>query len=510
VKSGADLTTNGRETGDAQGVNSGVREAALRLVARRWRMLIDGELVDAVDGTVEAAVNPADETVVATFPAASAADVDRAVAAAAAAAPAWAATGIGARAALLGDLADAIERHGEELAWIDTVDNGSPIAVMRGDYRLAVEQLRYFAGLALQLRGETIPVDGRNTLDFTLREPFGIVGRIVPFNHPLMFAASRIAAPLLAGNSVILKPAELTSLSGLRMAELAAGIFPPGVLNVVTGLGQVAGERLVTHPDVPRIAFTGSEMVGRRIQAQAASAAVKTVTLELGGKNPLIVFPDADVEEAVEGALRGMNFTWQGQSCGSTSRLLVHRSVYHEVLAELGRRIALLRVGDPLDEATDVGPLVSDGQRTKVARYIKMGLRDPGLDLIAGGEICSGPGYFVRPTLFAADNRPAGPLFTAEIFGPVLVAAPFDGYDEAIAVANGLPFGLTASVWTTDLATAMAAARDLHAGYVWINWSSSHLPGTAFGGVKNSGVGREEGIEELQSFTQSKNVYIRF
>ncbi|MFB7270077.1 aldehyde dehydrogenase family protein [Streptomyces sp. NPDC056244] len=497
-----------RTRGEASGTGTipGVDEIA----DRHWRMLIGGELTDAASGATLDVVNPADTSTIARFPQGDAADVDAAVDAARAAAPGWAAMSITDRARVLGDFADAIEANGEELAWIDTMDYGSPVTMMRNDVRIAVGQLRYFAGLALQLRGETIPMADRNAMDFTLRDPFGVVGRIVPFNHPLMFAAARIAAPLLAGNSVVLKPAEATSLSALRLGELAAAVVPDGVLNVVTGLGGVAGDRLVTHPDVPRIAFTGSDVVGRGIQARAASAAVKKVTLELGGKNPLIVFADADLDEAADSAVRGMNFTWQGQSCGSTSRLLVHRSVYDRVVGEVGRRMDRIRMGDPRLPDTEMGPLASANQYRKVTGYIRAGLADPALELITGGKIPDGPGFFVPPTLFSAPSGATGPLFSEEIFGPVLVAAPFDSYDEAIAQANALPYGLTAAVWTTSLRTAMAAARDLRTGYLWVNSSAAHLPGTAFGGVKNSGVGREEGIEELLEYTQPKNVYLRF
>jgi len=479
-----------------------------RWVERPWRMLIDGDQVDATGGGVMDVVDPARDVVVAQVPEGTAADVDTAVAAARRAFPAWRSTPISTRSRLLEELAGRIESHGEELAWIDTVDNGSPIRVMRGDYRLAVEQLRYFAGLARCLRGETVPVDERDAIDLTLRDPFGVVGRIVPFNHPLMFAAARIAAPLLAGNTVVLKPSEATSMSALRLGELAADLFPRGVLNVVTGLGSVVGEALVAHPDVPRLAFTGGVEVGRRIQRVATEGGVKVVTLELGGKNPLIVFPDADLDAAVGGALRGMNFTWQGQSCGSTSRLYVHRSVFEPVIGQLASQMAAMVVGDPRDEGTDVGALISRAHYEKVRRYIELGIGSA--RLLTGGVPERGPGFFIPPTLFAADGGATTPLVEEEIFGPVLVAVPFDDYDEVIAAANGLRLGLTASVWTRDLGTAMSASRDLEAGYVWVNWSSSHIPGTSFGGVKNSGVGREEGLAELYGFTQAKNVYLRF
>jgi betaine-aldehyde dehydrogenase len=477
---------------------------------RPWKMLIGGELRSARAGQLIPVVHPGDGTEVGRLPAGDATDVDDAVAAAKAASAAWARTAVADRGRMLLALADAVERNGDELAWIDTIDNGSPITVMRNDYLMAVEQLRYFAGLALQIRGETIPVSARDAIDFTLRDPFGVVGRLVPFNHPLMFAASRVAAPLLAGNTVVLKPSEQTSLSALRLGELALDIFPPGVLNVVSGTGERVGDPLVAHPDVPRIAFTGSEVVGRRILGRAAETGIKTVTLELGGKNPMIVFADADFDAALDGAVRGMNFRWQGQSCGSTSRLFVHRSIYQLFVDGLAERLRSLTVGDPTLESTDVGPVVSSTQYHRIRRFIDAGLRDPALELVVGGDQLNRPGFFIPPTLFSASGGPAGALFADEIFGPVLVAAPFDDYDEVIRHANSLPLGLTASVWTTDLHTALGAARDIQTGYLWVNWSSEHVPGSSFGGVKNSGIGREESLEEIESYTQSKNVYIRF
>jgi betaine-aldehyde dehydrogenase len=482
----------------------------LAYVDRPWRMLVGGELCESSSGQTDPVVFPGDGTVIAQAPLGTAADVDAAVAAALAAAPGWRRTAIVDRAAALLALAEVVDQHGDELAWIDTLDNGSPIKVMRNDYRMAVDQLRYYAGLALQLRGETIPTAAYDALDFTVREPFGVVARIVPFNHPLMFAASRIAPPLLAGNSVVLKPSEATPLSALRLGELARELFPPGVLNVVNGTGAEVGDRLVTHPDVYRVAFTGSVETGRRIQARAATSAVKTVTLELGGKNPMVVFEDADRDAAVAGALRGMNFTWQGQSCGSTSRLLVQRSIFDEFVAQLGRAMSAMTVGDPRLETTDVGALVSEAHHARVSAFVHRGLDDPSLELVAGGELPAGPGFYVPPTLFVARGGTESALFEEEIFGPVLVAAPFDTYDEAVERANSVALGLTASVWTSDLKTAMSAARDIEAGYLWVNWASEHIAGAEFGGVKNSGVGREEGIGELESFTQPKNVYVRF
>jgi betaine-aldehyde dehydrogenase len=484
----------------------------MAVIEREWFMIVDGRPVEAAGGGRLEVVNPATAQVVTTVPAAADEDVDRAVAAAKRAFGGWSRTPASVRAGLVHDLADAIEAHAEELARIDSIDNGTPISMLRKDTRLAAAQLRYYAGLALELRGQSIPAPPAGGLNYTVHEPFGVVGRIVPFNHPLMFAATKLAAPLVAGNTVVLKPSEHTSLSALRIGELCAEIFPPGVVNVVTGLGATAGARLTAHPDVPRIAFTGSVRTGLAIQRQAAADRVKTVTLELGGKNPLLVFPDADLEAAVAGAVNGMNFTWQGQSCGSTSRAYVHRSLWEEFLGRLKAGVGKLRAGDPQDDETDVGAIVSRPQFDRVARFVRAGLDDPRARLIAGGDVEDPEtGFFVSPTVFAFDGGECdSPLLEEEIFGPVLSVLPFDEYDDVIARANRLPLGLTASVWTTGLGTAMRAVQDLEAGYVWVNASSIHIPGAPFGGFKNSGVGREEGIEELYSYAQQKNVFIQF
>ena len=483
-------------------------------VDRVWHLLIDGELVAAEGGRTLDVFAPATGEIVTRVPAASVVDVDRAVAAARSAFESWHWRPTTERAGLVHRLANAIEAHAEELALIDTIDNGTPLRVMRGDAGLAADQLRYFAGLALEIKGDTIPAPECDALDFTLREPFGVVARIVPFNHPLMFAASKLGAPLVTGNTVVLKPSQQTSLSALRLGELCREIFPPGVVNVLSGRGSEIGDHLARHPDVARLALTGSVAVGRRLQEQAAQSVVKVVTLELGGKNPIIVFADADHDAALDGAMTGMNFAWQGQSCGSTSRLYVHRSRFEDFIAEMGARINSLVVGHPLDEGSDVGAIVSRSQLDSVVRYIKGGLANPRARLIAGGlDAVDGVprgGWYLRPTLFAIDDDHDIVLAEEEIFGPVLVAVPFDSYDDVIARANRLPLGLTASVWTGDLSTALSAVRDLETGYVWVNASSRHVPGAPFGGVKDSGVGREESIDELMSYTQIKNAYIRF
>ncbi len=473
--------------------------------------LVDGELVGAVSGATLDVFNPATSKVIGRIPRCDERDVELAATAARRAAAAWRTTDPQARAAALLAFADAVQQRGEELALLDATDNGSPLRDMRNDVAIAVSQIRYLAGLVLEVRGQTMP-SGPGRLNFTVREPFGVVARIIAFNHPLMFAATKLAAPLLAGNSVIIKPSEHTSMSALAMGADLQRLFPAGTVQILSGLGTEVGDALVRHPDIRRIAFIGSAATGRRIQASAAAASVKTVTLELGGKNPIVVFPDADLDLAVEGAIRGMNFTWQGQSCGSTSRLLVHRDCYEDFVARVAQRIGALRTGSPLDPANDSGAIVSQQQLEKVLSYVEIGKSERARLVIGGERLVDGDlaaGNFVRPALFA-DVEPTSRLATEEIFGPVLVAMPFDDYDEAVAIANSVDYGLTASVFTRDLRTAMAFSRDVEAGYVWVNDSAKHFPGAPYGGVKNSGVGRDEDIAEIESYTQLKSVNMRF
>lgn len=475
------------------------------------RVLIDGSFVGAASGATLDAVNPATGQLIARIPRCGQADAARAVEAAARASTGWAAVEAEQRAALVFEFADALQARADELALVDSTDNGSPLRDMRNDVDIAVSQARYLAGLALQLKGDTLP-NRAGRMHFTIREPYGVVVRIIAFNHPLMFAATKLVAPLLAGNAVIVKPSEQTSLSALAIAEDLQRIFPPGVVQILTGLGHEVGDALVTHPAVRRIAFIGSVATGLRIQASAATSGVKTVTLELGGKNPIAIFPDADFDLAVEGIMRGMNFTWQGQSCGSTSRLLIHRSCYEQVLARVADRIGALRTGSPLDPGNDSGSMVTEQQLNKVLSYIEIG-KSEGARLVVGGErLVDGglaAGNFVSPTLFA-DVDPAGRLATEEIFGPVLAAMPFDDYQEAIRIANSVEYGLTASVYTSDLRTALAFTRDVQAGYVWVNESARHFAGAPYGGVKNSGIGQDEDLSEIDSYTQLKTVNLRF
>jgi betaine-aldehyde dehydrogenase len=472
-------------------------------------MIVGGRKVLASDGGLIDAVNPATGELLAQFPAATREDVAAAYDAAAAAFPAWSRTSAVERARLMHRLADVVDEHGDELARLDVLDNGSPIAEMRKDATIASAQLRYFAGLILQLRGETIPT-GEGRLNYTLRQPFGVVARIIPFNHPLMFAAARIAAPIASGNTIIVKPSEHTSLSALRFAELAAEVLPPGVLNVVTGWGHTAGDALVKHPGIRRLSFTGAVETGRAIVSGAMSVNVKHVTLELGGKNPILVFGDADLDAAVEGAIRGMNFTWQGQSCGSTSRVYVQRDVHDVFLDRLASAASSLKQGLPIDPATQTGSMVNQQQFDKVQKYLGIG-REEGARLVTGGEHLTGGdlanGLFISPAVFADVDHDSR-LAREEIFGPVMAVMPFDDYDDGLRYANDTQFGLTASVYTSDVGKAMRFANDVEAGYVWVNDSSRHFLGVPFGGYKDSGLGREEDIEELESFTQVKNVNV--
>ena len=480
------------------------------LAGHPWRLLIGGELRPASDGGTFATVDPFSEQELARVPDATAADVDAAAEAAEAARPVWRAVPATERAALVLRFADLISEHADELAFLDCVDAGSPIRNARFDVEIALQQMRMFAGFALEMKGQTIPAS--NALHLTVREPVGVVAKIWPYNHPLMFAC-RMAAPLVAGNPVVGKPPEAAPLSTLRLAELAAEVFPPGVVNIVVGNGPAVPDRLVRHRAVRRIGFIGSEPTGRAIQRAAAEAAVKHVTLELGGKNAMVVFADSDVDAAAAGAVFGMNFTWSGQSCGSNSRLLVQRPIYDAVLARVAELVQARHIGDPLDESSEQGTMINRAQYEKSLSYIGIA-REEGARLVAGGGRPEGEdydtGFFVAPTVLA-DVDPASRIAREEVFGPVLSVIPFDTEEEAVAIANSVDYGLTASVWTRDLDRAHRVARDFEAGHTWINGSSMHFPNVPYGGVKGSGVGgKEECLEELLSYTEEKVINVMF
>jgi betaine-aldehyde dehydrogenase len=464
----------------------------------------------ASDATLDA-VNPATGKTLGRFPDCGREDVEAAVAGAESALPAWREMYPGERAKYLLAFADSVESDRERLLLLDVRDNGSPISEMAIDLDVGTKHLRYYAGLALQLRGETIPT-GHDRLNFTLRQPFGVTAQLLPFNHPLMFTLKTIGAPLVVGNTVIVKPSEHTSLSTLALAEHIEAVFPPGVLSIVTGTGKDAGDALVTHPRLRRIHFIGGDQTGRLIQARAASVAVKTVTLELGGKNPIVIWPDADQDAAIEGALSGMRFNFQGQACGSTSRLLLQRDAKRDFVERLSERMEDLRPGMPEDENTQVGAIVNENQMNAVLEYIDIGRGDGGQILTGGTRLQDGAfakGFFVPPTLFT-DVAPDSRLMREEIFGPVLAAVEYDDYDDAVNIANSVRYGLTASIYTSDLKIAHQFARDVEAGYVWVNDNQRHFLGAPYGGNKDSGIGREEDPSELASYTELKNVNIKF
>jgi len=471
------------------------------------RMLIGGELRESESGRVYDSINPATEEVLAQVPEGSATDIDRAVSAALDAQPAWQSMGVAARAERIHRFADAILEHGERLLQVEVRDSGNIIAEMRRDVLSSARQLNYYAGLGYEIKGSTIPASPGN-LHFTEREPFGVVGRIVPFNHPLMFAAAKLGAPLITGNTVVVKPSEQSPLSACYLGEIARQIFPVGVVNIVTGFGAEAGDSLVRHPRVKRIAFIGSVETGLRIQRSAAEVVVKHVTLELGGKNPLVVFPDADMEKAVDGAIKGMNFGWQGQSCGSTSRLFLHDDIHDGFVEAMVEKLTSMKIGNPLDETSQIGPMNNRAQIEKVEHFVSRAIEE-GAQLVTGGRPPEGftRGYWYSPTVFT-DVTPDMHLARNEVFGPVLSVFRWRDIDAALEIANGLEFGLSGSVWTRDISKALTTARRIRSGYIWINGVGPHYPAVPFGGMKNSGTGREEAFDDMMSYTEEKAINV--
>lgn len=459
-------------------------------------------------GETQPTINPANGEILANVAHAGTEDAQLAVRAAQTAFPSWAAMPSLERSRLLREAAAILRKHASELAMIDAFNTGNPVAEMVRDANIAASGIEFFAGLIPQIKGETIPM-GEGNLNYSVREPLGVVARIVAYNHPLMFAAMKIGAPLAAGNTVVIKPPEQAPLSSLRMAELIGSVFPPGVLNVIPG-GRECGQALTSHPDVGKITLIGSVPTGKAIMRTAADT-LKPVLLELGGKNALIVFPDADLNKAVDGAVRGMNFTWAGQSCGSTSRIFIHDSIYEEVIGLITQRIGEKhKPGIPTDYSTTMGPLVSKAQYEKVLSYIELGKKE-GAKLLLGGKRSADPalanGFFVEPTVFG-DVQVGMAIAQEEIFGPVLSAFRWSSEEQLFAAVNSVNYGLTASIWTTNLSTAHRAAARVQAGYVWVNNSSQHFLGAPFGGYKQSGIGREECFDELLEFTQIKNVNV--
>lgn len=472
---------------------------------------IGGREAAAADGAVADDLNPATAGVLARVHRAGAADVDRAVEAARQAQPAWAALGLGERAARLAELGRRVAAESERLGLLDARDGGTAVGSMTASAAKGGKFLQTIAGVAPELHGRTIPATPAG-LHFTEPAPWGVVGAICAYNHPTLFACMKIAPALAAGNAVVLKPAEQTPLSPLVVASLAADLLPAGVLNVVSG-GAEAGAALVAHRDVPRISFTGSLPTGLAVQAAAGSSGVlKSVTLELGGKNPIVIFGDTDPSVAAAAVVKGSNFARVGgQSCGATSRLLIHASIASEVVDRVVSQTETIRIGMPDDPATDMGCMVSHAHRDRILGYVRTGLAEGG-NLRTGGEPPADPalsaGAFVRPAVF--DSVEHGATLTAdEIFGPVLAVTAWTDPDRAIEMANDTPYGLTASIWSNDIDRALHAARSVDAGYVWVNDVEVRYPGVPFGGWKQSGVGKELGlVDDIISHTRSKAISV--
>ena len=460
-------------------------------------------------GGTAATVSPSSGQALGSFAVAGAEDVDRAVAAARAGFAEWRRVAPLKRARVLREMARRLAARRDELAWIDAVDGGSPVRELRNDVDTAVAQLDFFAGLVTEMKGTSVPM-GPGVVNFSVREPLGVVVRIIPFNHPFMFCAGKPASALAAGNAVIVKPPEQAPLSALRIAELADDLFPPGVFSVVTGDGAT-GAALASHPGVAKVALIGSVNAGRAVM-RAGADHIRPVLLELGGKNALIAFADADPGAVARAAVAGMNFGWCGQSCGSTSRAFLHDAIHDEVLDRVRDELKQIRPGPPEDPATTMGALVSRDHRDRVLGYIARGQAE-GARLVAGGGPPGEPGLadgcFIEPTVFAGVTQDMT-IAREEIFGPVLSVLRWDDPQAMLADVNSTPFGLTCSIWTSDLAVAHETAAAAEAGYVWVNEVARHFLGAAFGGYKQSGTGREECLDELLDFTQQKNIHIRY
>jgi len=472
-------------------------------------MFIGGEMTAGTGKEWVTSVNPATEDEIGRVPAATSKDVDAAVSAAQEAQPEWQAKSIFERGALLRALAAKFREKAQDILTMEATDTGNTIAKLGGDVQIAAAYLEYFAGLATEMKGDTVPASPGN-IHFSLREPYGVVARIVPFNHPFMFAGAHLASPLTAGNTVVVKTPETSPMSGSLLADCCREVLPPGVVNIISGFGLTAGDALVRHPEVKRIGFTGSVPTGLAIQRAAAESAVKYVTLELGGKNPLIVFPDADLDKVEEASIAGMNYSWAGQSCGSTSRILAHETVYDELVERVAKRTDAVVVGDPLNPDSEMGPINSKSHYERVLGFVESGKKS-GAKLIAGGGRPNGNdfkrGYWLRPTVFA-DATMDMELAREEIFGPVVTMLKWSTREEVVAMANATDYGLTAAIYTNNLRDAMTTAKEVETGYVWINGVAQHYVGLPFGGVKDSGLGGEEALEELLSYTRTKTVNV--
>jgi betaine-aldehyde dehydrogenase len=485
-----------------------IQHAAGLVQPIRHQLFIDGRFVDAASGETLATLNPHDNSVIADVALAGREDIDRAVAAAQRAFPAWSRMAAADRGRILLKLADLIEANAEELARLESLDTGHPIRDSRNlDVPRTAACFRYFGGMADKFQGETIPVEA-GFLNYTLREAVGVVGQVVPWNFPLMFTSWKMAPALAAGNTIVMKPAEITPLTSLKIAELMslAGM-PDGVVNMVPGLGAVAGQYIAEHPAIAKVAFTGSTATGRRIVA-ASAGNLKKVQLELGGKGPNIVFDDANLAAAVNGSAWAI-FHNQGQACIAGSRLMLHEKIAEAFLDKFLPLAKSIRLGNPLDPETEMGPLTSAQHRERVLAYVDVA-REQGGEVLAGGKAPGGElarGCYVEPTVVraaSANDR----IAQEEVFGPFVTVLTFKTDEEALAIANGTDYGLGSGLWTSNLQRAHRVARDLHAGMVWINSYKRVNPGSPFGGVGQSGYGREMGFDAMREYTQVKSVWV--
>ena len=509
------MTQTRTPTADAQIRAAADATVGTATAVQDWPMIVGGQRVAAVAGEWIDVINPGRRSVtIARVPRARAADADRAVAAARAAFPAWRALHFTERQKALLAIADALSEAAEDLARLTAADTGNALRTQaRPESQLLVNLFRYFGGVAGEFKGDVLPA-GDGQLQYTRREPLGVVAAILPWNSPLMIAGCKVPAALAAGNTVVLKAAEDAPLTIIKLVEIASRFLPDGVLNVVTGYGPEVGEALVQHGDVDKVSFTGSTAVGRHV-GEVAGSRLAHYSLELGGKSPNIVFPDAvtdHADETVEGVLTAMRFTRQGQSCTAGSRLFVHADVYDEFLERLSARVARLTVGDPADEATDMGSIISAKQFDRVRGYVADGRSQSGVRVALDGEslVPDGlDGFYAGPTIFAGVQN-SWRIAREEIFGPVLVAIPWRERDEVVAMANDSHYGLAAFVWCRDLTAALDTAHRIESGWVQVNQGGGQVVGQSYGGYKQSGIGREMSLEgALEAFTQIKQINVK-
>ncbi|MCG6157587.1 aldehyde dehydrogenase family protein [Rubinisphaera margarita] len=488
--------------------------ATEQFLKQQHKLLINGDWVEAASGKRFDVINPASEDVIATVAEGDSEDVQRAVAAARKAFDTgpWSRTTPSERGKLLWKLGDLLEQHMEEFAEIEALDNGKPkAAALGGDVTLAIDMFRYMAGWATKIEGNTMSLSvpympGEEFHSYTLQEPVGVVGQIIPWNFPLLMAAWKLAPALAAGCTIVLKVAEETPMSAIRLGQLIQEVgFPPGVVNIITGYGETAGAALSAHPDVDKIAFTGSTEVGKLIVKAAGETNLKKITLELGGKSPNIILPDADIEQAIPGAANAIFFN-HGQCCCAGSRLFVHKKQFDRVVEGISEAASQIRVGPGMHPDTDMGPMVSQIQHNRVCGYLESGLEE-GARAVVGGKKTGDRGYFIEPTVLV-DTQKDMKVIREEIFGPVVAAVPFDDLDELVDSANDTQYGLAAAVWTRDISLGHKIARRLKAGTVWVNCYNVFDSSLPFGGYKQSGWGREMGYEAIRNYTQTKAVTV--